>query len=149
MAEKDASRREIDVESSNTLSGLQILLVDDESDVRDVLATVMEGSGANVIAVSSVQEALKVLDQTQPDILVSDIAMPQEDGYMLIRQVRERETRQGGCLPALALTAYVREEDCQQALKSGFQKHLSKPVDTTDLVMTVANLTGRAVTQEV
>lgn len=149
MAEKDASRRESEVESSNTLSGLQILLVDDEPDVRDVLATVMEGSGAKVIAASSVQEALEVLDQIQPDILVSDIAMPQEDGYMLIRQVRERETRQGGCLPALALTAYVREEDCQQVIKSGFQKHLSKPVDTTDLVMTVANLTGRAVTQEV
>jgi CheY-like chemotaxis protein/anti-sigma regulatory factor (Ser/Thr protein kinase) len=149
MAEDDASRREIDVESSNTLSGLQILLVDDEQDVREVLTTVMEGSGAKVIAASSVQEALQVLDQMQPDVLVSDIAMPQQDGYMLIRQVRERETRQGGCLPALALTAYVREEDCQQALKSGFQRHMSKPVDTTELVMTVANLTGRAVTQEV
>ena len=149
MAENGASHPESDVESSNMLSGLQILLVDDEPDVRDVLATVMQGSGANVIAVSSVQEALKVLDQTQPDILVSDIAMPQEDGYMLIRQVRERETRQGGCLPALALTAYVREEDCQQALNLGFQRHMPKPVDTTELVMTVANLTGRVVTQEV
>lgn len=149
MAEDEDSRRKTDVESSNTLSGLQILLVDDEPDVREVLTTVMEGSGAKVIAASSVQEALQVLDQMQPDVLVSDIAMPQQDGYMLIRQVRERETRQGGCLPALALTAYVREEDSQQALESGFQRHMSKPVDTTELVMTVANLTGRAVTQEV
>lgn len=149
MTEDEDSRRKTDVESSNTLSGLQILLVDDEPDVREVLTTVMEGSGAKVIAAGSVQEALQVLDQMQPDVLVSDISMPQQDGYMLIRQVRERETRQGGCLPALALTAYVREEDCQQAIDSGFQRHMSKPVDTTELVMTVANLTGRAVTQEV
>lgn len=149
MTEDEASSSEIADESSNTLSGLQILLVDDEPDVRELLTTVMEGSGAEVIATSSVQEALKVLEQMQPDVLVSDIAMPQEDGYMLIRQVRERETRQGGCLPALALTAYVGEEDCQQAILSGFHRHMPKPVDTTELVMTVANLTGRVLTQEV
>jgi CheY-like chemotaxis protein len=149
MAEDDATGPEIDVESSNTLTGLQILLVDDEPDVRELLTTVMEGSGAKVIAAGSVQEALQVLDQMQPDVLVSDIAMPQEDGYTLIRQVRERETTQGGCLPAVALTAYVREEDCQQAIASGFQMHMPKPVDTTELVQTVANLTGRVLAQEV
>lgn len=149
MAEDDATGSEIDVETSNTLTGLQILLVDDEPDVRELLTTVMEGSGAKVIAAGSVQEALQVLDQMQPDVLVSDIAMPQEDGYTLIRQVRERETTQGGCLPAVALTAYVREEDCQQAIASGFQMHMPKPVDTTELVQTVANLTGRVLAQEV
>ncbi len=130
--------------ASNKLSGLQVLLVDDEPDVRELLTTVIEGSGAQVIAVASAQEAINVLEQMQPDVLVSDIAMPLEDGYSLIRKVRDREAERGGRLPAVALTAYVTEEDCQQALEKGFQMHMSKPVDTTQLVKVVANLAGRA-----
>jgi CheY-like chemotaxis protein len=149
MGERQLSLSEISVEGSNMLSGLRVMLVDDEPDVRELLTTVIEGAGANVIAVSSAQEAIEVLEQSQPDVLVSDIAMPQEDGYTLIRKVRDRETEQGGCLPAVALTAYVKEEDCQQAIKSGFQIHMSKPVDTNELVMAVANLAGRVLTQEI
>jgi len=144
--ESEPSLPEASVETSNTLSGLQVLLVDDEPDVRELLTTVIEGSGAEVIAVASVQEAIEALNQRQPDVLVSDIGMPQEDGYTLIRKVRDREAEQGGYLPAVALTAYVREEDCQQAINSGFQMHMSKPVDTTQLVMVVANLAGRTLT---
>jgi CheY-like chemotaxis protein len=149
MGERQLSLSEISVEGSNMLSGLQVMLVDDEPDVRELLTTVIEGAGANVIAVGSAQEAIEVLEQSQPDVLVSDIAMPQEDGYTLIRKVRDRETAQGGCLPAVALTAYVREEDCQQAIDSGFQIHMSKPVVPTQLVVAVANLAGRVLTQEI
>ncbi len=133
-------------EAPGNLSGLQVLVVDDEPDVRSLLITVIEESGANAIAAESVPEALKVLEQLQPDVLVSDIAMPLEDGYTLIRKVRNLEAERGGLLPAVALTAYVREEDCQQAIEAGFQMHISKPVDTTKLVMAVANLAGRTLT---
>jgi CheY-like chemotaxis protein len=129
--------------TARTLSGLQVLLVDDELDVRELLTTVIEGSGAQVVAVASAQEAIAVLEKMQPDVLVSDIAMPLEDGYTLIRKVRDQEAEQGRRLPALALTAYSREEDCQQALETGFQMHMAKPVDTDQLVKVVANLAGR------
>jgi CheY-like chemotaxis protein len=125
------------------LHGLQVLIVDDEPDVRELLKAVIEESGAEVIAAASVQEALQVLEQLQPDVLVSDIAMPFEDGYTLIRRVRDLETQGGEILPAVALTAYLREEDCEQAIASGFQRHMSKPVDTTQLVTAVAELAGR------
>jgi PAS domain S-box-containing protein len=136
------------VETAMALSGLRVLLVDDAPDVREMLTVAIEQSGANVIAVASAREALEVLDQTQPDILVSDIGMPLEDGYTLIRKVRDREAEQGGHLPAVALTAYVREEDCQSAIESGFQMHMPKPVDTAQLLKAVANLTGRVLTPE-
>lgn len=134
-------------EPSNTLSGLRILIVDDEPDVRELLTTTIEGSGAKAIAVASVLEAIETLEQLQPDVLISDIGMPLEDGYSLIRQVRSREAERGGLLPALALTAYAREEDCKQALDSGFQKYLSKPVDTDQLLMVIANLAGRTLSK--
>ena len=137
------SLRDTSATASSALSGLRVLIVDDEPDVRDLLTTVIEESGAKVIAVDSVIEALKVLEQLQPDVLVSDIGMPLEDGYTLIRKVRDLEAERGGLLPAVALTAYVREEDCQSAIESGYQMHMSKPVDTTQLVMAVANLAGR------
>lgn len=125
------------------LDGLKVLIVDDEPDVRELLTAVIEESGAKVIAAASVEEALKVLEQLQPDVLVSDIAMPLEDGYTLIRKVRDIEAQRGGILPAVALTAYVREEDYQEAIASGFQMHMPKPVDTTQLVTVVAELAGR------
>lgn len=149
MGERELSLSEISSESSKMLSGLRVMLVDDEPDVRELLTTVIEGAGANVIAVASAQEAIEVLEQSQPDVLVSDIAMPQEDGYTLIRKVRDWETERGGCLPAVALTAYVRDEDSQLAIDSGFQIHMSKPIVPTQLVVAVANLAGRVLTQEI
>ncbi|HBL13144.1 MAG TPA: hybrid sensor histidine kinase/response regulator [Cyanobacteria bacterium UBA11162] len=128
------------VETATTLSGLRVLIVDDEPDVRELLITVMEGSGAKAIAVASVVEAIQAIEQLQPDVLISDIGMPIEDGYTLISKIRSREAEQGGHLPAVALTAYARKEDRQQALESGFQMYMSKPVDTTELILAVANL---------
>ncbi|MBD0364199.1 MAG: response regulator, partial [Coleofasciculus sp. C3-bin4] len=146
--ERDDSLQGTSEETSVTLSGLRVLIVDDEPDVRDLITTVVEESGAKAIAVESVPEAIKELEQWQPDVLVSDIAMPVEDGYTLIRKVRDIEAERGGLLPAVALTAYVREEDCEQAIASGFQMHISKPVDTTKLVMALARLAGRTLTKE-
>lgn len=136
------------VQTSNTLSGLRVLLVDDEPDVRELVTTVLEESGARAIAVESAAEVFKVLEQVQPDVLISDIGMPLEDGYGLIRQVREIEAERGGFLPAIALTAYVREEDFRQAIESGFQMHISKPIDPSQLVRVVAQLAGRTLIQK-
>jgi CheY-like chemotaxis protein len=98
---------------------------------------------AQVIAVSSAPEALVVLQKFQPDVLVSDIGMPQEDGYSLIRKIRALPGEQGGRTPAVALTAYARAEDRTKALNAGFQLHVAKPVNPTELAAVVANLAGR------
>jgi PAS domain S-box-containing protein len=126
--------------SLSPLSGLHLLLVEDDADIREVVVTTLEEAGAKVRAVASVPEALKALDRELPDLLISDIGMPLEDGYGLIRQLRNREAERGGKIPAIALTAYATEEDQQQALATGYQRHLSKPVETAELVAVVANL---------
>ena len=122
------------------LHGLRILIVDDEADARDLLATILEQSGAQVTAVASADEALTSLSQLKANVLVSDIAMPNVDGYTLIRQIRSLEAERGEHIPAVALTAYARESDRIAALEAGFQVHLSKPFDPEDLVSVVANL---------
>lgn len=134
------------VEASPTLEGLKILVVDDEADARELLSTILQKYGADVIAVASVKEALTIIEtatNSSPDVLVSDIGMPDEDGYSLIRKLRQFEAQRGGRLPAIALTAYARNDDRQQALLAGFQIHLTKPVDAAELVAVVASLTGR------
>ena len=125
------------------LTGLQVLVVDDEADIRDVITTVLEQYGAGVRAVASVQEALDVLKSWQPDILISDIGMPVADGYALIHQLRAQEAELGKRIPAIALSAYTRQKDRQQALAAGFHKHISKPVEPAQLVAVVAKLAGR------
>ncbi len=122
----------------NALSGLRVLVVDDEPDTRDVLAATLQESGALVTAVASVAEAFCALEGFAPDVLVSDIGMPEQDGYALIRQLRA--TDPGKQIPAAALTAYASEEDRLKALEAGFQTHLSKPVEPDDLVAAIANL---------
>lgn len=141
-----AAPRKEEVVASTRLENLQILVVDDEIDVRELLSVVLAEYGAQVIAVGSAQEAMHVLEQLKPDVLISDIGMPNEDGYTLLAKVRELEAKRGGQIPALALTAYARQEDCSEALLSGFQKHLSKPFDTNELILAVAKLAGH--TQE-
>ncbi len=129
-----------------TLDGLQILVVEDEIDARTLLSTILQAHGATVIAVGSVQEALTIIAAPTVyslNVLVSDIGMPNENGYALIRQVRQREAQEGGRLAAVALTAYARSEDRRQALLAGFQMHLTKPVDAAELVAVIASLTGR------
>jgi signal transduction histidine kinase/ActR/RegA family two-component response regulator len=122
------------------LSGLRILIVDDEADARDLLATILEQSGAQVTAVASADEAINCLLQMTADVLVSDIAMPNIDGYTLIRQVRALQAERGGYIPAVALTAYAMESDRNLALEAGFQVHLAKPFDPDELIGVIAKL---------
>ena len=126
-----------------SLADLRILVVDDESDARELLTTVLGEYGAEVIAVATAGEALDAIKQLQPDVLVSDIGMPKEDGYALIRKVRALDAKLGGQIPAIALTAYARAEDQTQALLAGFQQHIPKPVDPAELAVVVASLTER------
>ncbi|MEG5063305.1 ATP-binding protein [Microcoleus sp. B3-A4] len=133
-------------QGSPTLEGLQILVVEDEADALELLSTILDKYGADVMAVASVKEALTIIETASDrrlDVLVSDIGMPDEDGYSLIRKLRQVEAQRGGRLPAIALTAYARNDDRQQALLAGFQMHLTKPVDAAELVAVVASLTGR------
>jgi CheY-like chemotaxis protein len=126
------------------LSGLHILVVDDEPDACDMMAMMLEPYGATVTTARSAAEARMQFRQRIPDVLISDIGMPEENGLMLIRQIRTLEQQYGGHTPAIALSAYVREEEQRQAIQSGFQSHLSKPVDEMALVNLVAQLTGRS-----
>lgn len=131
------------ISNLRSLEGVQVLVVDDEPDARELITTVLEEYKAQVIAVSTAEAALEAIKQLQPNVLVSDIGMPEEDGYALIRKVRALDVHQGGRIPAVALTAYARAEDRTQALLAGFQQHISKPVDPAELAAVVASLTGR------
>ncbi|WP_445626415.1 ATP-binding protein [Nostoc sp. DSM 114167] len=126
------------------LTGTQILVVDDDDDTRDFHTFVLEQAGAMVTAVTSAKEALQILAESEPDILLSDIGMPEMDGYMLMRQVKALQANQAKQIPAIALTAYAGEINQQQALESGFQKHLSKPVEPEELIKEIATLIGRS-----
>ncbi|MDF5736398.1 MULTISPECIES: hybrid sensor histidine kinase/response regulator [unclassified Nostoc] len=125
---------------SSVLSETQVLVVDDEPDIRDLITFILQDYGVEVTAVASAQEALQALSESIPDVLVSDIGMPKTDGYMLMREVRSRSPEQGGLIPAIALTAYAGEMNQQQALAAGFQMHISKPVDPDVLVKAIVDL---------
>ncbi len=126
--------------AESSLNSLQVLVVDDDTDTREYVVTVLQDAGAEVTAVSSVQLALLAIAKSLPDILISDISMPEEDGYSLIRKIRTMQPEQGGNLPAIALTAYARSQDCQQALDAGFQMYVTKPVEPNQLINSVAKL---------
>ncbi|HEY0406842.1 MAG TPA: PAS domain S-box protein [Pyrinomonadaceae bacterium] len=126
------------------LDGLKVLVVDDEADTRELLSVVLGRCGAEVTTAGSVVEALDLIERLRPDVLVSDIGMPGEDGYELIRKVRALAPEKGGRVPAVALTAYARTEDRLRVLRSGYQMHIPKPVELTELVAIVANLSERA-----
>jgi CheY-like chemotaxis protein len=121
-----------------------VLVVDDEPDARSVVRRLLEECQATVVTASSAAEALELVGREPPTVLVSDIGMPGEDGYALIRRVRALEKARGGDTPAVALTAYARSEDRVRAIQSGFQMHVAKPVEAAELVMVVAALAGRA-----
>ncbi|HEY9853137.1 MAG TPA: PAS domain S-box protein [Leptolyngbyaceae cyanobacterium] len=124
------------------LNGISILVVDDDIDTLDFLTFMLERYGARVTAVDSALEALKLLPQLNPDLLLSDIGMPNMNGYTLMRQVRNLSPERGGKIPAIALTAYAGEADYKQAVSVGFQLHLSKPVEPAELAKAVASLLG-------
>jgi PAS domain S-box-containing protein len=125
------------------LEGLQVLLVEDEQDTRELVRTILEGCGARVTAVASAGEALAALEQVKPDVLVSDIGMPGENGYELIKKIRALEPERGGKVAAVALTAYAGTNDRRRALLAGFQTHLAKPVEPDELLAVVATLGWR------
>jgi signal transduction histidine kinase/CheY-like chemotaxis protein len=126
-----------------SLDGLRVLVVDDEPDFRDLLVALLEERGAVVHAAASAVEVLHTLPSLRPDVLLSDIAMPEVDGYELIRRLRALPAESGGRVPAAALTAYARAEDRRRVLLSGFNMYLAKPVDPEELVAVVASLGGR------
>ncbi|MBD0334058.1 MAG: PAS domain-containing protein [Cyanobacteria bacterium Co-bin13] len=129
-----------DLKPGLSLKGLRVMVVDDEADTREFLVATLEEFGAVAIAAASAQEALTRLQQDLPDILISDIGMPQEDGFSLIQKVRALPPQSGGQVPAAALTAYVRGDDQQRALAAGFQMHVGKPVEPLKLVRIILQL---------
>jgi signal transduction histidine kinase/ActR/RegA family two-component response regulator len=128
---------------NHSLDGLRVLLVDDEAEAREILSTVMTRTGAEVTACHSASEALATLLEWKPDVILSDIAMPDEDGYSFIGKVRSLPREKGGETPAAALSAYARDIDRRQALAAGYQMHIAKPIAATQLVTMVARLAGR------
>jgi len=129
--------------SQQLLSGLNVLLVDDDSDTLQLMETALKRRHANVTAVSSAGEAIQAISKKRPDVLVSDIAMPDEDGYGLIEKVRLLENGESQKIPAVAITAYAKEEDRERALSAGFQIYLAKPVELTELISVVARAAKR------
>ena len=127
----------------NMLDGMRVLVVDDEADARDALVGLLERYGAHVRPAASVAEAMAALQAELPDVLVSDIGMPVEDGYELIRRIRLLPADAGGSLPSLAVSAYATAEHREKVMRTGFQKHLEKPVTPVELVTEVARLAGR------
>jgi len=122
---------------------LRILVVDDEADAREIVATILGEAGAEIATASSSRQALEQVKQWRPDLLISDIGMPGESGYDLIRKVRALSPGEGGQIPAIALTAYARMEDRLKILSAGFQMHVPKPIEPMELATVVASLTKR------
>ena len=125
-----------------TLAGVRVLAIDDDEDARNLLRTLLEKAQAKVTLASSVTVALELITQVRFDLVVSDISTPGEVGYTFIRHLRALSESQGGMTPAVALTAFAREEDRQRALLSGFQVHLTKPIQPSSLVAVLAALVG-------
>jgi CheY-like chemotaxis protein len=124
------------------LTGVKVLVVDDEHDARGLIKEVLTQCEAIVVTAASAEEALEILLRHKPDVIISDIGMPEKDGLQLIREVRRFPATQGGKTPAVALTAFAHSEDRTKAMLAGYQMHLSKPVQSHELIAAIANLTG-------
>jgi len=146
--ELEVSRRTAELKSPDfsniNLTGIKVLVVDDEGDARDLVQRVLSDCNAEVFTAGSARDALLLMENERPNVLVSDIGMPDIDGYELLRRVRTLEQSTGGRIPAIALTAFARSEDRTRALRAGFLVHVSKPVEPSELVATVASVTGRS-----
>ncbi|MCC5656625.1 response regulator [Nostoc sp. XA010] len=140
QAEEDSSLLTF---NTSPLTGIRLLIVDDDEDIRDFLGFVLEQAGAEVCIVTSAIEALEAVEQSPPDILLSDIGMPEMDGYMLIRQIRAMPPEQGGKILALALSAYAGEVNRQQAQDAGFQQHVAKPIDPDRLIAVILDIIAK------
>jgi len=126
------------------LGGVRVLVVDDEHDTREILSVMLTRYGAEIRTAGSAAEAMEVFGQWRPDVLVSDIGMPVEDGYVLIGKIRALPQENGADVPAIALTAYASAQDKKNALAAGFQRHLAKPVEPVALAKNVALILGRS-----
>ena len=131
-------------ERAAELGGLHILVVDDQADAREAIGLVLGQHGAEVSAVGSVDEAFARLGHVLPDVIVSDIAMPHEDGYAFIRRLRQLGPERGGRVPAIALTAYARQIDRKEILAAGFQACLTKPIDAAELAVEIERIVRRS-----
>ncbi|HUG52690.1 MAG TPA: response regulator [Vicinamibacteria bacterium] len=138
------SHEDAGLDQSPRLDGVRVLVVEDEADARHLLAAVLQKRGARVFMAASAAEALDLLQRERPDVLLSDIALQDQDGYDLIRRVRSLPSEMGGRTPAAALTGYGRLEDRMRALSAGFQLHAAKPVEPAELVAVVASLAGKS-----
>lgn len=130
------------------LDGVRVLLVEDEPSASEALQALFHSCGAEARVAGSVPEALAIFEEWQPNVLISDIAMPGEDGYSLIRRVRRRSAAEGGTIPAVALTAYAKIEDRVSILSAGFQMYLAKPADPNELIAVVGSLARQRVVGE-
>jgi CheY-like chemotaxis protein len=139
----DELKAEAIASANQSLSGVHVLVVDDDEDNLELMTTALTSRKANVTAVCTAHEAINVIKSHRPDVLVSDIAMPGEDGYGLIAKVRSLENDSERDIPAVAITAYAKEEDRQRALDSGFQIYLAKPVELAELISVVARAARR------
>jgi len=126
--------------SAFRLAGVRVLVVEDQWDTRDLLAEILGSAGCRVAAVGSAPEAIEAFDALPPDVLLSDIGMPGEDGYSLLRRIRQRPAAQGGAVPAIAISAYAREEDRIRSLAAGFQIHIAKPFEPSEVLAAVARM---------
>jgi PAS domain S-box-containing protein len=146
-ARAEERRREVDRRRSRSgvvrLDGLHVLLVEDDDDSRKLLGTMLKRYGARVTSTKSAKEALTVFEGDLPDVLVSDIGMPDEDGYELIRKLRSAPPEKGGLTPAIALTGYASRKDRERALAAGYHQHIAKPIEQADLIGAIAALVGR------
>jgi len=125
------------------LKGINILVVEDDEDTRDLLKVLLEAQGAGVTSTASVQEALAAYDQSRPNVIVADIGMPDYNGYTLIGRVRSPDREKGKMVPAIALTAYTTAIDRDTVLSAGFQVHMSKPFDPSRLISVIADLAAK------
>jgi CheY-like chemotaxis protein len=144
----DAAPNSLDRARAQDLQGVRVLIVDDEEDGREVLESLLRSCNANVISASNAADALSIIESQPIDALISDVGMPGEDGFALIRKVRALPADKGGNVPAIALTAYARVDDRTRALLAGFTAHVAKPVEPTELVVVLANLVGRLRTND-
>jgi CheY-like chemotaxis protein len=143
-----AEERQRETERRNSggavkFDGLRVLLVEDDEDSRKLLETMLKRYGAEVTSCSSVRLALASFEEKPPDILISDIAMPEQDGYDLLRKIRALPPERGGDVAAIAVSGYATRRDRERALAGGYQLHLAKPVEQSELVSAIASIVGR------
>jgi CheY-like chemotaxis protein len=142
-SQQNFAKQSVQPETKSLLKGLRVLLVEDNKDTRDMLQIMFEQQGVEITAVDSAVAALSAIKQIQPDVLVSDVGLPGEDGYELISKIRKLPPEQGGAIPAVALTGYTSLQDRALAFDVGYQEHLAKPVDIDKLLELIKKLVIR------